>query len=102
MSEAIDLTPVRDFLACPTPAAWVEAALTHPELLLIDHANCEKKAAATALSLMHRQTEHHALLQKMSRLAREELRHFEQVTKIMRQRGVETLVEPYRQNAVGT
>jgi tRNA-(ms[2]io[6]A)-hydroxylase len=46
---------------------------------MIDHANCEKKAAATAMSLMHRYTDNTALLNKMSRLAREELRHFEQV-----------------------
>jgi tRNA-(ms[2]io[6]A)-hydroxylase len=87
--DAVDLTAVREFLPCSTSEAWVQAALAHPETLLIDHANCEKKAAATALSLMHRHTEHHTLLQKMSRLAREELRHFEQVTNIMRKRGVD-------------
>lgn len=89
MSEAIDLTAITDFLGCETPDGWVEAALRHPEVLLVDHANCEKKAAATALSLMHRYTDHYTLLQKMSRLAREELRHFEQVAKIMKQRGVD-------------
>jgi tRNA-(ms[2]io[6]A)-hydroxylase len=57
-------------------------------VLLIDHANCEKKAAATAMSLMHRYTENTVLLNKMSRLAREELRHFEQVLKLMTQRGI--------------
>ena len=55
---------------------------------MIDHANCEKKAAATAMSLMHRYTENTLLLNKMSRLAREELRHFEQVLKLMTQRGI--------------
>ncbi|MEZ5435879.1 MAG: tRNA isopentenyl-2-thiomethyl-A-37 hydroxylase MiaE [Pseudomonadales bacterium] len=44
-------------------------------MLLIDHANCEKKPASTALGLMYRHTTHE-LLQKLSRLAREELRHF--------------------------
>jgi tRNA-(ms[2]io[6]A)-hydroxylase len=55
---------------------------------MIDHANCEKKAAATAMSLMHRYTDNTVLLNKMSRLAREELRHFEQVLKLMSQRGI--------------
>lgn len=90
MAEPVDLQPVRAFLACATPEAWIAAA-AQPErlsLLLIDHANCEKKAAATAMSLMHRHVEQHTLLQKMSRLAREELRHFEQVTKIMKKRGI--------------
>jgi len=82
-----DLQPVLDFLPCTTPEAWLEAALADQKTLLIDHANCEKKAAATALSLMHRYSDH-LLLNRMSRLAREELRHFEQVLKIMKQRGI--------------
>lgn len=77
-----------DFLRCATPAAWINAALAEPELLLIDHAHCEKKAASTALNLMFRYVDRPALLDKLSRLAREELRHFEQVLKIMRRRGV--------------
>lgn len=77
-----------DFLRCSTPDAWVVQALEHPEELLIDHANCEKKAASTALNLMFRYTDKPDLLQKMSRLAREELRHFEQVTALMQRRGV--------------
>lgn len=88
MTKAVDLAPVREFLPCATPEAWVEAALTQQRILLIDHANCEKKAAATALSLMHQYIGHSALLNKMSRLAREELRHFEQVLKIMESRGI--------------
>jgi tRNA 2-(methylsulfanyl)-N6-isopentenyladenosine37 hydroxylase len=55
---------------------------------LVDHANCEKKAAATAINLMYRYVEHYRLLHKLSRLAREELRHFEQVIAIMKARGV--------------
>ena len=83
------LEPIRAFLHCATPPAWVEWALQHPDILLIDHANCEKKAASTALNLMYRYVEHHELLKKLSRLAREELRHFEQVIAIMKARGVE-------------
>ena len=81
---------IQAFLPCTTPDAWVEVALQHDQepTLLIDHANCEKKAAATALALMHRYTDNPVLLNKMSRLAREELRHFEQVIKIMSARGV--------------
>lgn len=85
------LEPIRTFLPCVTPPSWIEAALQHPHILLIDHANCEKKAAATALNLMHRYIENDRLLNKMSRLAREELRHFEQVIKLMKRRGI-----PYR------
>lgn len=83
-----DLSAIHDFLLCPTPDAWVRAALREPELLLVDHANCEKKAAGTALNLMFRYLDDFELLNKMSRLAREELRHFEQVLAIMRRRGI--------------
>jgi tRNA-(ms[2]io[6]A)-hydroxylase len=83
-----DLSSIYDFLPCRTPAAWVEVAVESLPVLLIDHANCEKKAAATAMSLMHRYTENTVLLNKMSRLAREELRHFEQVLKLMTKRGI--------------
>lgn len=79
---------INEFLLCETPDAWVQTALKNPEILLIDHANCEKKAAGTALNLMYRYVENFDLLNKMSRLAREELRHFEQVIAIMQARGV--------------
>ena len=81
---------IQAFLPCRTPDAWVAAALQPDQepTLLIDHANCEKKAAATALALMHRYTDNPLLLNKMSRLAREELRHFEQVIKMMAARDI--------------
>jgi tRNA 2-(methylsulfanyl)-N6-isopentenyladenosine37 hydroxylase len=70
-------------LRAATPASWLAAACAHPEVLLIDHANCEKKAASTALSLMFAYAEDLDLAARMSRLAREELRHYEQVAKLM-------------------
>lgn len=82
------LQPIYEFLLCATPDAWVAQALKEPEVLLIDHANCEKKAASTALNLMYRYVDNFELLNKMSRLAREELRHFEQVLAIMHKRGI--------------
>ncbi len=82
------LQEIRDFLPCRTPHRWIENALDHQDLMLIDHAHCEKKAASTALSLMYRYVDNTELLNKMSRLAREELRHFEQVLAIMNKRGV--------------
>ena len=84
----IDLSEIHTFLDGEPPDAWVANALDNQEIMLIDHAHCEKKAAMTAVNLMHRYPEDAELLMKMSRLAREELRHFEQVLKIMRDRGV--------------
>jgi len=79
---------VADFLQAATPRAWAEAAARHWQLLLVDHANCEKKAASTALALMFAYPEDRALSLAMARLAREELRHFEQVQKLMHQLAV--------------
>jgi len=71
------------FFDTPTPEAWLEAAGERIPELLLDHANCELKAASTALGFLYRYPERTALAQRMSRLAREELRHFEQVRTIM-------------------
>lgn len=83
-----DISAIQQFLPCPTPAAWIDWALQHPEILLIDHAHCEKKAASTALNLMFRYVDRPELLDALSQLAREELLHFEQVLDIMRKRNV--------------
>lgn len=82
------LAEIREFLLCPTPDAWVKEALQQQDMLLIDHANCEKKAASTAMNLLYRYIDREDLLKKMSQLAREELLHFEQVVGIMKERGV--------------
>ncbi|MCB1052246.1 MAG: tRNA-(ms[2]io[6]A)-hydroxylase [Acidobacteria bacterium] len=84
----VNLAQIIEFLGCETPSAWIQQALVHQDLMLIDHAHCEKKAASTALNLMFRYVEKGALLRHLSKLAREELRHFEQVLDIMDQRGV--------------
>lgn len=84
-----DISHIIEFLHCETPQAWIDNAVDNIDLLLIDHANCEKKAASTAMNLMYRYVDNHELLNKMSRLAREELRHFEQVMAIMKKRGVD-------------
>lgn len=73
----------RAFLAEPTPEGWVVEALKRLPALLQDHANCELKAASTALAFIYRYPERTRLAQRMSRLAREELRHFEQSRQLM-------------------
>ena len=75
--DAIDA--ILDFLPCQTPPEWVQAAVEQQDILLIDHAHCEKKAAVTAIHLLHCYPSHQTLVFHASRLAREELRHFEQV-----------------------
>ena len=78
----------KEFLRCATPVAWLDQAVDNLDTLLIDHANCEKKAAGNALNLLYRHVEHTHLLLRLSKLAREELRHFEQVLEVMRSRAI--------------
>lgn len=84
------LAEIKGFLGCETPHEWLQLAARPEalELLLTDHAHCEKKAASTAMTLMFRYVDRSDLLNKMSRLAREELIHFEQVLGIMESRGL--------------
>ena len=78
-----------DFLPCPTPGAWVRAALARQDVLLLDHRNCELKAAATAMSLIARYGQDAELSAALSKLAREELVHHEQVLRILKKRRIE-------------
>jgi len=75
-------------LLAPTPLAWVADALAQRDALLLDHANCEKKAASTALALMFAYPEDLPLSLALAQLAREELRHYGQVVRAMRALGV--------------
>ncbi|UZE27419.1 tRNA-(ms[2]io[6]A)-hydroxylase [Pseudomonas asplenii] len=85
----MNLPEIHDFLGCRTPDAWVQAALADEETLLIDHKNCEFKAASTALSLIAKYHSHVDLINMMSRLAREELVHHEQVMRLMKRRRID-------------
>ncbi len=74
---------ITGFLDTVTPQEWLQEASGRVPEVLLDHANCELKAASTALGFLYRYPERTRLAQRMSRLAREELRHFEQVRSIM-------------------
>jgi tRNA-(ms[2]io[6]A)-hydroxylase len=108
MTPEQQLAPILAFLSCETPDDWIVMARQPEQLpaLLIDHANCELKAAQSAQALIWKYGANsaggstdakavknsHQLLNKMSKLAREELRHFEQVLAIMKKRDI-----PYQQ-----
>jgi tRNA-(ms[2]io[6]A)-hydroxylase len=83
------LQPIHDFLGCKTQDTWLQVA-SHPDniaLIIQDHANCEKKAASTAINLMFRYGFFTDLQVKLAQLVREEMLHYEQVLEIMTSRG---------------
>jgi tRNA-(ms[2]io[6]A)-hydroxylase len=71
-----------------TPSAWIDAVMSDFNTFLQDHANCERKASATAMSLLVHYSDKDALTEAMLELAQEELDHFKQVFALMRERGV--------------
>ena len=83
---ACDLQMLIDFLKQPTPQQWIDAAINQLPLLLLDHAHCERKAAATAINFISKYPDNEPLVQVISPLAREELLHFEKVLDLMRSR----------------
>jgi tRNA-(ms[2]io[6]A)-hydroxylase len=74
-------------LASPTRSTWTQEVLADLDALLVDHAHCEKKAASTALALIYRYPERPEMMAPLSRLAREELFHFERVLELLQVRG---------------
>ena len=75
-------------LRSETDPAWVSAALADIDLILLDHAHCEKKAASTAVGLIFRYQDRYPLMRPLSEIAREELEHFELMLDVLEARGL--------------
>jgi tRNA-(ms[2]io[6]A)-hydroxylase len=75
-------------LRTETPGTWLEYALAHLDEVLVDHAHCEKKAAATALSLLSSYPDNPPLAAAMAALAAEEAGHLRMVVDALHARGL--------------
>ncbi len=95
------LEPVLAFLGARTPEGWVNAAVNNLPLLIQDHANCEKKAASTAINLMFRYGFFTELQVRLAQLVREEMLHYEQVLSLMKERGQAWQAVPAGRYAAG-
>ena len=71
-----------------TPPSWANYVLKHFDRFLLDHASCERKAAALAMSFIAKYADKTYLVEPMVSLAREELEHFAQVYRILKKRGI--------------
>lgn len=80
-------------LRASTPASWLPTALARWQDLLIDHAHCEKKAAAHAITLVSQYPEQAAVVPPLIALAQEELRHFRQVYQLLQERGLTLTID---------
>lgn len=75
-------------LRSTTDPAWLPLAVEKFDQVLVDHAHCEKKAAASAMALVSAYPDHDLLIRRLARLAHEELRHFRQVYDLISARGL--------------
>lgn len=68
--------------------AWLQKVLDHFDDFLVDHASCEKKAAGMAISLASHYYQHIDLVEAMTDLALEEMNHFRQCVRLLRDRKI--------------
>lgn len=71
-----------------TPDRWLHQVEANLEELLIDHAHCERKAAACALGLIGYYVEDVELAREMTEIVREELEHYHLVIDLLTRRGM--------------
>lgn len=75
-------------LVTPTSRDWINCAIANIDTILLDHSQCERKAAGVALNLMFRYPSSAKLVRMLSAIAQEEFEHFEQVDQCLERRGI--------------
>lgn len=75
-------------LLVATHPDWVHAVLADFDAFIQDHANCERKASALAMSLVIKYPDRTRIVPALIALAQEELEHFRQVYALMASRGL--------------
>ncbi|HMP80968.1 MAG TPA: tRNA isopentenyl-2-thiomethyl-A-37 hydroxylase MiaE, partial [Pirellulaceae bacterium] len=83
-------------LQSETNARWLAQVDQHLDEMLLDHAHCEKKAAACAMNLMLAYIDHVELCRELADIVCEELEHFKQVLDLLEKRGI-----PFRKQVAG-
>lgn len=86
-------------LAAATPPEWIQTVLADFSAFLQDHANCERKASAMAMSFVAKYPDRVEIIPELIETGIEELEHFHQVYAHMAQRGIrlakEMTQDPY-------
>jgi tRNA-(ms[2]io[6]A)-hydroxylase len=75
-------------LKSSTSPRWWEQVRGNLDLLLVDHAHCEKKAAGTAMNLIFAYVDRVELCRELSAIVVEELEHFGMVLELLERRGI--------------
>ncbi len=72
----------------PTKDEWVDAVLADLDAFLIDHANCERKAAGMMMGLVAKFSDRVEIIPELVETAIEELEHFQSVFELLQRRGI--------------
>uniref|UniRef100_A0A450UH23 tRNA-(Ms[2]io[6]A)-hydroxylase n=1 Tax=Candidatus Kentrum sp. LFY TaxID=2126342 RepID=A0A450UH23_9GAMM len=91
-------------LLADTDPGWVTVIKENFDAFLADHANCERKASALAMSLIVKYPDRVAIIPPLIDLAQEELAHFQAVYALMEERGqqiVRDTRDPYVEQLLG-
>jgi tRNA-(ms[2]io[6]A)-hydroxylase len=80
---------LRAKLASSTDPEWVKVILENFDAFLIDHASCERKAMAYAMSVVVKYPDRTEIISDLLQVAQDELDHFRDVLNLMEQRGLQ-------------
>nr|WP_211176092.1 tRNA isopentenyl-2-thiomethyl-A-37 hydroxylase MiaE [Brasilonema sp. UFV-L1] len=80
--------PIINALKTPTSFAWVEQATSNLDVILLDHSQCERKAAGVAVNMIFRYPSNVKMIRELTKIAREELEHFELVNQWLERRNI--------------
>jgi tRNA 2-(methylsulfanyl)-N6-isopentenyladenosine37 hydroxylase len=76
-------------IGAPSPPGWIKTVLADFPAFLQDHADCERKASATAMSLVAKYPNRTEIIPELIETALEEMEHFREVYKIMEAQGIQ-------------
>jgi tRNA-(ms[2]io[6]A)-hydroxylase len=76
-------------ITVPSKPEWVAAVMADFNSFLQDHADCERKASAMAMSFVAKYPDRVEIIPELIETAIEELEHFRQVYELMKQRGIQ-------------
>ncbi len=76
-------------IATPSKKEWLDAVMNDFDSFLQDHADCERKASAMAMSFVAKYPNRTEIIPELIETAIEELEHFQQVYDLMQSKGIE-------------
>ncbi len=71
----------------PSSQAWIDAVMSDFNAFLQDHADCERKASAMAMSFVAKYPDREEIIPELIETAIEELEHFQMVYELLANRG---------------